>query len=152
MSDTSPDPRRVVIAYDGTDLARHSIVEAGKLLAEGLPTFVVCVWTTFDVGFVPAGEGSFNAEEATEVRAAAARTAEAGAALARKNGLDAQGLAVEGPNIPAAIMKAAEDHDAGVIVLGSRGRGRLVSALLGSVADALMRRCARTLLVVHARD
>lgn len=148
-----PDGGRVLIAYDGSDLAKRSISEAGGLLESGLSAVIVCVWRPFDVGFTPVDtEEPFNAEEISAVRAAAERTAEAGASLAREHGFVAYGLAVESPNIPDALMKAAEEHDASVIVLGSRGRGRLVGALLGSVADRLMNRCPRTLLVVHARD
>jgi nucleotide-binding universal stress UspA family protein len=46
------------------------------------------------------------------------------------------------------IVEAARDHGAGVIVLGSRGRGDL-SALLGSVAHQVIHLADRPVLVVR---
>ncbi len=37
------------------------------------------------------------------------------------------------------IVEVAEDIDAGLIVLGSRGRGRIRRALMGSVSDSVVR-------------
>ena len=76
----------VLFAYDGSELAKLAIEQAGRQLAPGRDALVVCVWQPADVGFVPAGERHFDAAEATEVRKAAEETAAHGASLAEKAG------------------------------------------------------------------
>jgi nucleotide-binding universal stress UspA family protein len=47
------------------------------------------------------------------------------------------------------IVEAARDHGAGVIVVGSRGRGDLSALLLGSVAHKVIHLADRPVLVVR---
>jgi nucleotide-binding universal stress UspA family protein len=47
------------------------------------------------------------------------------------------------------IVAAARDHEAGMIVLGSRGRGDLTALLLGSVAHRVIHLADRPVLVVR---
>jgi nucleotide-binding universal stress UspA family protein len=47
------------------------------------------------------------------------------------------------------IVEAAREHGAGVIVLGSRGRGDLSALLLGSVAHKVIHLADRPVLVVR---
>lgn len=54
---------------------------------------------------------------------------------------------------PAAeVAKAAKDWGADLIVIGSHGRAGLKRALLGSVAEGVMRQAPCPVLVVRARD
>lgn len=48
-----------------------------------------------------------------------------------------------------AILKAADDAGAALIVVGSSGHGRVHRAVLGSVTVRLLRNARRPLLVVH---
>jgi nucleotide-binding universal stress UspA family protein len=50
------------------------------------------------------------------------------------------------------IVKAANDWPADLIVIGSHGRAGLKRALLGSVAEAVMRHASCPVLVVRAKD
>jgi nucleotide-binding universal stress UspA family protein len=47
------------------------------------------------------------------------------------------------------IVQSAREHEAGVIVLGSRGRGDLTAALLGSVAHKVIHLADRPVLVAR---
>ena len=76
----------VVFAYDGSELAKLAIDEAGRLLEAGGEALVVTVWQPFDVGFLPAAGLQFDAAQIADVRAAAAQTAAEGAALAQAAG------------------------------------------------------------------
>ena len=77
--------------------------------------------------------------------------AEEGAVLAREGGLDAGAEAVEsdGP-VWSAVIDRADALGASVVVTGSRGRGDLASALLGSVSTGLVHNAERPTLVVRA--
>lgn len=139
----------VLFAYDGCDLARFAIEQAGLQLAPGREALVVCVWQPADVGFLPVGGRHLNAAQATEVRAAAEETAAHGAALAEKAGFRARSMAVETAPTWKGIVKVAEEHGAGLIVLGSHRRTGLAGHLFGSVAGAVVAHSAFSVLVVH---
>ena len=47
------DSGLVLFAYDGSDLAKLAIDDAGKQLEPGRDALVVCAWQPFDVGFLP---------------------------------------------------------------------------------------------------
>jgi len=53
------------------------------------------------------------------------------------------------PDVPAAILKAAEEWAADVIVLGTHGRTGLQRVVLGSVAENLVRHCKVPVLLVR---
>jgi universal stress protein A len=50
------------------------------------------------------------------------------------------------------IVKAAEEWSADLLVIGSHGRGGMQRALLGSVAEAVMRHAPCPLVVVRAKQ
>jgi nucleotide-binding universal stress UspA family protein len=139
----------VVFAYDGSDLARQGIEEAGRLLEAGCEALVVTVWQPFDVGFLPVGGMQFDAAQIADVRAAAAQTAAAGAALAEAAGFRAHSAEIERSPIWKGIAELADDHDARVIVLGSHGRSGLAGVFVGSVTSAVAAHSRRSVLIVH---
>jgi nucleotide-binding universal stress UspA family protein len=138
----------VLFAYDGSELARLAIEDAGRQCAPGRDALVVCVWQPGDVGFIPVGEGNLNAAQATEVHQAAEETAAAGASLAAIAGFRPRSVAVESAPTWKGIVKVAEERGAGLIVLGSHRRTGLVGHLLGSVAAAVVVHSRTPVLVV----
>lgn len=155
MSQTDPSAP-TVIAYDGSDHARAAVERAAALLA-GRPAVVVSVWRSVKdvVGAaliaLPASV-THDAQEKmdTAERTAAQKLADEGAELARAGGLDARGEPVEAhSSVWPAIVRAAEDLDAGVVVVGSRGRSGIKSVMLGSVSTGVVHNCRRPVLVVH---
>ena len=139
----------VVFAYDGSELAKHAIDEAGRLLDVGREALVVTVWQPFDVGFLPVAGLQFDAAQIADVRAAAAQTAAAGAALAEAAGFRAESAEIERSPTWKGIAEFADERDARLIVLGSHGRSGLAGALVGSVASAVAAHSRRSVLIVH---
>jgi nucleotide-binding universal stress UspA family protein len=138
-----------VFAYDGSDLAKLAIGEAGRQLSPGRDAVVLTVWHPFDVGFVPAGGVRFDAAQVSDVRDAAEHTAAEGASLAQAAGFSARSAATEAAPTWKGIVKTADEHDSSLIVLGSHGRTGLAGVLIGSVAEAVAAHSRRSVLIIH---
>jgi nucleotide-binding universal stress UspA family protein len=146
----------VLIAYDGSDNAKAAIERAGAVLEHG-PAVVATAWTSFEDA-APAAllampgdmvrEGTQALDDAG--RETAEELAAEGAELARAAGFDAEPRAVrsKGPFF-AALIQAADELDASVIVAGSRGRSALRAAVLGSVSTGLLHHTRRPVLIVR---
>jgi len=145
----------VLLCYDGSEGAREAIRHAGALL-HSRRALVLTVWQPLaGLDYLAwAGESVGMANSVELDRAAAdagALMASEGERLADAAGFgDSESLAVEaiGP-VWKTITDVAEAHDAGVIVLGSRGLAGLRSLLLGSVSNAVVHHTDRPTLVVH---
>jgi nucleotide-binding universal stress UspA family protein len=83
----------------------------------------------------------------------AADTAAKGAEIARGLGAEAEPYPVA-DEVDAAetITAVAERLDAAVIVVGSRGLGRVKSRLLGSTSNGVLRHTRRPVIVVRAPE
>ena len=136
----------LLLAYDGSNGARHAIAVAGELFGGG-DAFVVFVADDFRPALVPAaGPGiPVTPPEAPEPSArqeeAAQAVASEGVELAGEAGFRARLLVRHGlgtSGVAAAIAAAAEEVDAAAIVLGCRGRSPIAAAVLGSVAYAVV--------------
>ena len=141
----------IVFAYDGSELAKLALDEAGELLGPGREAIILTVWQPFDVGFVPASGLQFDAEEITAVRKAAEQTAAPGVAAAEAAGFRGRGVALEATPSWKGIVRFADERDASLIVLGSHGRTGLADALLGSVAGSVAAHTKRSVLITHRR-
>jgi nucleotide-binding universal stress UspA family protein len=139
----------VLFAYDGSDLARLAIEEAGRQLEPGRDAVVLTVWRPYAVGFIPPPEVQFDAAASDEVRKAAEETAAQGASMAQAAGFRAQTLALKEAPTWKGIARAADDRGASLIVLGSHGRHSVTGMFLGSVAADVATHSARTVLIVH---
>ncbi|MBV9326235.1 MAG: universal stress protein [Chloroflexi bacterium] len=67
-------------------------------------------------------------------------------------GVVASGEARTAPDIPGAIVQAADEHTADLIVMSTQALTGLQRALLGSVADAVVRASACPVLLLHRRN
>jgi nucleotide-binding universal stress UspA family protein len=139
----------IVFAYDGSELAQLAIEEAGRQLAPGRDALVVCVWQPADVGFV--FEERLDAQNAAAVQAAAEKTAAHGAALADQAGFRSESVAVGAAPTWQGIVEISAERDASLIVLGSHSRRGLAAHLIGSVAGAVVKHAATSVLVVHEK-
>jgi nucleotide-binding universal stress UspA family protein len=147
-----PEVGPAIFAYDGSDLAAYAIEQAAQQLAPGREALVVCVWQPADVGFVPTKGRKLLAAAANEVQAAALETAEEGADLAKEAGFDAKPQTVEAAPTWKGLVKVAEDHKCGLIVIGSHMRHGLLGHLAGSVAAATVAHFDSNVLVIHRPD
>lgn len=141
----------VLFAYDGSDLAKLAIKEAGRQLRPGRDALVLTVWRPFGVGFIPPPGVKFDAAATEEVRRAAEQTATQGASVAQAVGFRAQSLEVKEPDTWKAITGVADDRDASLIVLGSHGKSGFTGMFLGSVAGTVAAHSGRSVLIVHRR-
>lgn len=146
---TGSDFGPVVFAYDGSDLAKAAIAEAGRQLDGGRAALVVTVWQPFNLGFLPEHEVQIDAASTEQVRRAAEQTAAHGASLAEQAGFRAQSVAIAAAPAWKGIVDVADDHDASLIVLGSHGRSGFAGVLAGSVAGAVAAHSRRAVLIVH---
>ena len=135
----------VLVAYDGSDLAKAGIREAARLLRQHQVAIVVTVWEAQDLAGVAPVATPF-VEKVTDD---AERTAEEGALLAEEHAFHATPLVVKGAPTWDRIVAAAEEAEAEVIVLGSHGRSGLAYAALGSVATAVAHHASCAVLIVN---
>jgi nucleotide-binding universal stress UspA family protein len=149
----------ILICYDGSADARTAIEHASELLG-GQPATVLTIWETLaellahtPTGFgLAAGDLDFVKIDAS-TRASAQETAAEGAELARKAGLTAEPeIRERTSSVAAAILDAAADVDASVIVAGTRGLTGIKSLLLGSVSHALLHQTDRPVMVVPSAE
>lgn len=149
--------RPILIAYDGSDGAKAAI-EAASRLFPGRAAEIVSIWhsvasaASASLVAVPPNVAAGGAHELDrESEQKASTLADEGAAAAKQAGLDVTGAAVVcRGQVWATIIKVAEERDADAIVVGSRGRSAVASALLGSVANGVVHHSTRPVVVIPA--
>jgi nucleotide-binding universal stress UspA family protein len=146
--------RPILIAYDGSDCASLAI---DKVAEEFGPREVVILVVSEGLERIPFfGTAGVPVEpETMELLADAAQKgaeaiAEKGAERARGLGLETSTAIVDGGPIWSAIVDAADEHDAAVIAVGSRGLSGVKHALLGSVSGAVAHHSRRSVFIVHS--
>lgn len=133
--------RNIVVAYDGSDGAQAALRKA-VALAESSGGTLHLVESTGHLEYSTEGavEGAAGAESnaRSTLENAAGLLDETHAVTRVINGDPVQG-----------IIGAAEDVDAELIVMGSRGRGVMPQAVLGRVSSGVVNNSPCDVLVVH---
>jgi nucleotide-binding universal stress UspA family protein len=146
----------VLIGYDGSEQAGAAVEAAGRLL-QVRETLLETVWSSCQAvagagvaGMPVAVATKAAAELDRSVREAAQKTAEQGARLAEAHGLEVktETLQADG-NVWQALIDSVHTHEAGAVVVGSRGRSAFGAALMGSVSRALVHHVPAPVLVVR---
>jgi nucleotide-binding universal stress UspA family protein len=138
---------QILVATDGSPAAREAVALGIELAVEH----------GGDITFLRVLATDYTATRMGPVRPAARRLGKGddpalneARALAEERGLDARVVRVAGE--PAtAIAAYADELDADLLVLGSRGLGPVTGALAGSVSHALLKRLTRPVVIVPAK-
>lgn len=155
MTPTGP----VLFAYDGSQHARAAIAQGGALLRPG-PAVVATAWAALEEAAPPvllALPGGIARDAARDIddaqREAAERLAAEGAALAAEAGFEAEprALRAAGPFF-SALVECADELDARVVVVGTRGRSTLAATVLGSVSTGVLHHTRRPVLALRGSD
>jgi nucleotide-binding universal stress UspA family protein len=139
--------KKILIATDGSETSRAAL-EAGFELAEEEGAEVVVAHVASLLDFVPHRNGGedappdrFPTSDWDPVLCEAMELAESRGVKARPE------LLVGYP--PKQILRLASELEADLIVVGSRGLGRVKSAILGSTSRDVLARAGRPVLVVR---
>jgi nucleotide-binding universal stress UspA family protein len=143
-----------MFAYDASAPADHAIRTAATLLRPR-PALLTTAWqsATYAVGLallaVPDAVARKGADELdNDSHRKAHAHATHGAALLGAAGWPCETAAPEARSAPSAIIGAANEHDAAIIVTGTRGHSRITAALIGSTAEGILRHADRPVLLV----
>ena len=140
-------PTRVLLATDGSadaTLAAESAIE-------------LCERTGSELHVTHVGEYlptyfAYTEEEPAQLRQAARQLLDEQARRISESGGTVAGTHLRLGRPAEQIVDLAEDLDAGVVVVGSRGLGGLRRAVLGSVSDSVVRHAHCPVFVVRAKD
>ena len=136
--------RNVVIAYDGSDGAKLALARAAEIASRDGASLTIVEAVSGQVpspapGGPPLPKPEKRAMGREDLRAAIEET---------DPELEASGWLIGGPP-GKGIVTVADDIGADLIITGSRGRGGITGALLGSVSTEILHRAKCDVLVVY---
>ena len=148
---TQPEDGQILICFDGSNDAERAVDAAAALLG---PRHVVVLnvapLMTFAEGMAATSSPVPGSAFEDLNKAEALRCAEIGAARARRAGLDAEARATIAPTTWQGIVDVADELDAAIIVIGSRGLSSLRELARGSVSREVATHARRPVLIVPA--
>jgi nucleotide-binding universal stress UspA family protein len=148
--------RRIVLAVDGSAPSERAVTVCADLAA-ALSAAVTVVHVTVDpvmvVPPVAPTEAMITPPVLSDQALREAETAGQGilaraAAALRARGVEATPRQPRGP-VALRVVELAREVQADLIILGSRGHGRLEELLLGSVSDGVARQARCSVLIVR---
>ena len=150
-------PAPVIVCSAGNDTTR-AMIDAVAALLPDRPVVIVRAWRSAEYALASATTAIIGAATVDYVALDdaiehdASDDAAAGAEYAGSLGLSATSEACrsDGP-VWRTILECADTHAAQAIVTGTRGRGDVESAILGSTSHALLQHSSRPVIVVPSR-
>jgi len=142
------DGRHVLVAYDGTPQSETALAHACRHHPDARMTVLhaidpVAAGYSAEVSLPSVAEDWYESE-----RARARSLLEDASETAREYAVEVE-TTVEVGRPPAAVVEYAEEHHVDHVVLGSHGRTGLSRVLVGSVAEAVVRRSSVPVTVVR---
>lgn len=138
---------RILVAYDGSQSARRALAEAIDLARSEGSWLTILSVAAHASSLQTAGAYAVPVPGDEELQRIAERCAAEAAAVVPD---DVPCKTIAKVGIPAEeILRRIADGSHDLVVIGSRGRGLAVSALLGSVGERLLHRCPIPVLVVR---
>ena len=141
-----PRYRHVLVAFDGSkeaDLALDHAIAMAQVYRARLALVAVVAPPPLLAWQAPGGMRGMHETEQAELEAALRRAADR-----VPDDMSVTTRLLDGD--PAReLLRAARDGDHDVLVMGSRGRGRMTAALLGSVSNRVMHDAEVPVIVIH---
>ena len=145
--------KTIVVGYDGSDFAQDALEAAASLCDDDGTVHVVTAFDAPSIQQINAMYASVPEEFTASIDLVSAQRAPLESA---ETYLESHGVAHKGHFLdddPAgAILDTADNVDADLIVVGSRGLGRASRVIRGSVSSRVASHASRSLLVVHHDD
>lgn len=145
---------KIMVAVDGSVIAKAALNEAVQLAkdvrAELLSIYVVEYPHIYisDLGYDPAPIAEALLNEG-------ARVLEGAESVTKSQNIRSRSLLVNDrdtvKSVAEVLHQSADDYEAGVVVLGTHGRGGFKRFLLGSVAEEFVRMSTRPILLVPGK-
>jgi nucleotide-binding universal stress UspA family protein len=136
---------RILLATDSSKASCHAAERAVHLAGHLRAKLYVLYAVDKDRAF---HAGIHYGEDLRELEKAGKEATEKVAALAEKHRLECEKLVVEGGRAARTIVWEAQEVGADYIVMGAAGMSRLESIIVGNVAQEVLRRADRTVLLV----
>ncbi len=141
-------PKKILVPIDFTETSERALDYAIDLAA--LTGGSVTVLHAYEIPLVGLPEGALIATADMAGRLLEASRAGLEKAVESRRGkkVDLKSVLVQDPPREA-ILRVADEIDADLIVIGTHGRRGLARALLGSVAENVIRTATRPVLTIH---
>lgn len=147
-----PQIQRLMLATDFSPHARAALRYAAELSARlGAPLTIA---NAYLIPAVPLPEGAIipSADTLADAMTRTARALDTEQRTALELGAIAVTTTVVEGSPAVELVKLARDRGIDMIIMGTHGRSGLARALVGSVADKVVRTASCPVLVVHATD
>ena len=141
----------MLLAVDGSKDARLVARNAAELSSK-LGSKLHVVYVAPEYPYVYASRGVARREEEDGLRQEYRRTLDGYAEYIKKAGGDVAESHLEAGDAASEIVELAEELGVGLVVLGSRGHGRLRRALMGSVSTGVLRHAHCSVLIVRGHE
>jgi nucleotide-binding universal stress UspA family protein len=146
MNTASPSIKHILVPYDFGDTAQHALDFALGIAAPlGARVTLVFAYDVLAYGFP---EAPAMQADTAQIEHAARAALESAAVRARRPGVEV-GLMLRKGTPWSEINATAEEMKADLIVMGTHGRRGIARALLGSVAEKVVRTAPCPVLIVH---